>query len=172
MNTYKLCLSIFILCFASFFALTACKKQDEINPVKSEISYTEIDWDDLIPEEELLAYKDPAHSIMQSFGFNNIEANMVDSMNDQYIKIPGFIVTLEMQDNAITQFFLVPYFGACIHTPPPPKNQMLYVSTEPFILEDINAPVWVEGKINIEETNSDQMGTSGYTITADNIKLY
>ncbi|BCE00219.1 DUF3299 domain-containing protein [Marinicellulosiphila megalodicopiae] len=176
MNSNKYSLSIFILFFAGILALSACQKANINNVEQIELTYKEISWDDLLPEEEKQIQENTESaieaSIMQSFGFDIIEAKMVDELNNQYIKIPGFIVPLEMKDDAVTQFFLVPYYGACIHTPPPPKNQMLYITTQPFVLEDMDAPVWVEGKINVEETHSNSMGTSGYSIKADNIYLY
>ena len=53
-------------------------------------------------------------------------------LNDKDVRIPGFIVPLEYKESEIvTRFLLVPYFGACIHEPPPPPNQTIYVVYEP-----------------------------------------
>ncbi len=48
-------------------------------------------------------------------------------LNGSQVKIPGFVVPLEGDEEKITEFLLVPYFGACIHVPPPPPNQIIYV---------------------------------------------
>lgn len=41
-------------------------------------------------------------------------------LDNQDVRIPGFVVPLEGDAKKITAFLLVPYFGACIHVPPPP----------------------------------------------------
>ena len=60
---------------------------------------------------------------------NNAPTN--PAMNGVEVKIPGFIVPLEENKGEVTEFLLVPYFGACIHTPPPPANQILHVRPQP-----------------------------------------
>jgi hypothetical protein len=37
-------------------------------------------------------------------------------------RLPGYVVPLDTQPAGIKEFLLVPYFGACIHSPPPPAN--------------------------------------------------
>jgi hypothetical protein len=68
-------------------------------------------------------------------------------MNGQAIRIPGFIVPLEFSgDQMITEFFIVPFFGACIHVPPPPPNQIIHVKyPEGFKLEALYNPLWLSG---------------------------
>ena len=59
-----------------------------------------------------------------------VSTNIVPEMNGQAVRIPGFIVPLEFNDDEdVTQFFLVPFFGACIHVPPPPPNQIILVNS-------------------------------------------
>jgi hypothetical protein len=43
------------------------------------------------------------------------------------VRLPGYVVPLEYSQGAIREFLLVPYFGACIHSPPPPANQIVLV---------------------------------------------
>ena len=38
-------------------------------------------------------------------------------------RIPGYVVPLESSAAGHLEFLLVPYFGACIHTPPPPPTR-------------------------------------------------
>lgn len=72
------------------------------------------------------------------------------------IKIPGYLLPLEFEDNKVTEFLLVPYVGACIHTPPPPPNQIIHVNSEYGVYStDLYAPVWVEGIMKNESRESE-----------------
>ena len=53
--------------------------------------------------------------------------NVIPELDGQSIKIAGFVIPLEFENKRITQFFLVPFYGACIHVPPPPPNQIILV---------------------------------------------
>jgi len=79
-------------------------------------------------------------------------AKAIPEMDGRAVKIPGFVVPLELDDNLVTEFFLVPYFGACFHKPPPPPNQIIYITSEKGIeVNDIYAPIWVKGLIETEQ---------------------
>lgn len=78
------------------------------------------------------------------------------ALDGKVVKIPGFIVPLEDYEEEGAEFLLVPYFGACVHTPPPPPNQMVFVAMEggkrlKFGWWD---PVWMEGTLKIEHYDS------------------
>lgn len=90
--------------------------------------------------------------------------------NNKRIRIAGYIVPIEYDDNqVITEFFLVPYFGACIHVPPPPPNQLIYVKhPKGFTLPDLYTPFWVDGNVVIE-TQENELGLSAYSMR--NVKL-
>ena len=65
--------------------------------------------------------------------------------------MPGYLLPLEFDGTAVTEFLLVPYVGACIHTPPPPPNQIVHVHAEPgFETEELYMPVWVTGQMSTE----------------------
>jgi hypothetical protein len=72
------------------------------------------------------------------------------------VRIPGFLLPLEFDSDRITEFFLVPYVGACIHTPPPPPNQIVYVRSEQGYTPEggLYAPVWVNGLLKNERSES------------------
>jgi hypothetical protein len=88
-------------------------------------------------------------------------------------RIPGFVVPLKTtEDMRILEFFLVPYFGACIHVPPPPPNQLIHMKYEKgFKLEALYDPVWVEGTILIDRTEN-VIGTSSYSMAVESVYLY
>lgn len=94
--------------------------------------------------------------------FEEVEAeirrqeSMVDEKLDgQFIRLPGYALPLEYDGAAIQEFLLVPYVGACIHVPPPPQNQMVFVKlAEPFIITDLFTPVWITGRVKIQQTET------------------
>ena len=74
---------------------------------------------------------------------------LVDDLDGQEIRIAGYALPLEFSGTAITEFLLVPYIGACIHVPPPPANQIVYVQVaEGYESKGLYAPVWVTGRIS------------------------
>lgn len=99
--------------------------------------------------------------------------NIKADMNKKNIRIAGFIVPLEYDENQkITEFFLVPYFGACIHVPPPPPNQIIYVKySKGLTLDAIYDPFWIEGQL-ITEIIENELALSAYTLNASDIHTY
>ena len=70
------------------------------------------------------------------------------------VKIPGFAVPLEGDDGFeyVKEFLLVPTFGACIHVPPPPPNQVIHVILDKSVhFEKLLYAVWITGIIEIGE---------------------
>lgn len=100
-------------------------------------------------------------------------APVVPELHGLTVKLPGYIVPLTIDDNSrITEFLLVPYFGACIHVPPPPSNQIVYVQSEGGVaLGDMWQPYWIEGLLSVESFSSD-MGDTGYRAEAYSIYPY
>ncbi len=78
------------------------------------------------------------------------------ALDGKPVRIPGYLLPLEFVDGKITEFLLVPYVGACIHTPPPPPNQIVHVKTEDAYTSDgsLYTPVWVNGLIKTEQSQS------------------
>lgn len=93
--------------------------------------------------------------------------------NGRPIRIPGFIVPLEFDDHqTITTFFLVPFFGACIHMPPPPPNQIIYAEYEPGIrLEALYDPFWITGTLSTSLVENDT-ATAAYSMSVSIIEPY
>jgi len=137
----------------------------------------EISWDDLIPpgvpyadiigEGEINEATDTWRPI---FDENATKLNIL--LNGENIRLPGFIVPLEQGSEGVTEFVLVPYAGACIHTPPPPPNQLILVrAIDPWPTDNIWDPVWVEGKISTQLMTT-EVAETGYAMTADKIEAY
>ena len=95
------------------------------------------------------------------------------ALDGRTVQLPGFIVPLESDEGGlISEFLLVPYFGACIHVPPPPPNQLVYVTLEEaFNLVSLQQPYWIEGTLQVEEYSS-EVADSHYTMRAERISKY
>lgn len=152
-------------------------------------NYEEITWDKLMPADfnpytmyeqldfssyniQTLSDDDPeAQRLYADLMAIHEHTPMEPSVAGLEAKLPGFIVPLEMQDDRVTSFFLVPYYGACIHTPPPPPNQMVYVETDGIKLKSLEDPVWVSGKIELEKVSND-VGIAGYVMHTNLVESY
>jgi uncharacterized protein len=90
----------------------------------------------------------------------------------QNVRIPGFVVPLEDTKEGMTEFLLVPYFGACIHSPPPPANQIIHVLPKSPAkgLRSMDT-VWISGRIDTVRTDS-FMGAASYRIEAVDVSPY
>ena len=79
---------------------------------------------------------------------------------------------LEGSAELTTEFLLVPYFGACVHVPPPPSNQIVYVRFEKGIpLEDLYDAVWVVGKLSTSGWQGD-IASVGYTMAGEAVEIF
>ena len=156
------------------------------------------EWENLIPEDELAVLLNPPEYLDQ-IEENTIEDQLANNLqntakpelplNDYQqalvstntialldgviIRIPGFVVPLEINsEQVITSFFVVPYFGACIHLPPPAPNQMIYIDVKQGLkLNSIHDPVWVSGKLSTTLTEND-LATSAYSMEIYAIENY
>jgi hypothetical protein len=70
------------------------------------------------------------------------------------VRIAGYLLPLEFSETGDTDFLLVPYVGACVHVPPPPPNQIVFVRlAEKFIAKDLFTPVWVQGPLKTKQSS-------------------
>jgi hypothetical protein len=146
----------------------------------------EIEWDDLIPADfqpakllgdinlEELADDDPrAQEVMAKLKALWDQAPVREDMDGREVKLPGFIVPVEADERETTGFLLVPYYGACVHVPPPPANQTVYVVTETGkgASPELFDVVWVSGMMSVKRIEND-IAEAGYTIYASAIEPY
>ncbi len=142
-------------------------------------------WDDLLPKEwdPMAAFKgidldklddaDPrAMEALDKMRRAWDAAPVNPAIDGRDIRIPGFIVSLDGGPNELREFLLVPYFGACIHVPPPPANQIIHVLPDKPVkgVKNMEA-VWVSGRLSIGHTDS-PMGKSGYRMRAREVVKY
>ncbi|WP_327438993.1 DUF3299 domain-containing protein [Pseudomonas donghuensis] len=100
-------------------------------------------------------------------------APVVKALDGQQVKLPGYIVPLEVSEaGRTTEFLLVPYYGACIHVPPPPSNQIVHIFSEIGVkVEDLYQPYWIEGQMQVKATSS-ELADAGYQMEAEKIYVY
>lgn len=101
-------------------------------------------------------------------------APVVQALDGQEVKMPGYIVPLEMAEDGQTvrDFLLVPYYGACIHVPPPPSNQIVYVrGGQGAKVDELYQPFWITGKLRVKAVESD-LAEAGYQMQASRIEPY
>ena len=81
---------------------------------------------------------------------------VVGELEGQLVRLAGYALPLEFSDTGVTEFLLVPYIGACIHVPPPPPNQMVFVRlNQTFNADDLYTPVWVTGRMTVKPSNKE-----------------
>ena len=102
-----------------------------------------------------------------------VSTEINSELNGAMVRIPGFIVPLEFDDEqTVTQFFLVPYFGACLHMPPPPPNQIILVNSPQGVqLSALYDPFWVKGELRTTFQEND-MATSAYSMVMLDLEPY
>ena len=107
-------------------------------------------------------------------------ASIDPELDGKSIRMPGYVLPVKIEDGKVFEFMLVPYVGACVHTPPPPPNQLVYVkSSEGFSSDSLYTPVWVEGVMattaasyDLSYRDGDRDVEAGYLIDADAIEVY
>ncbi len=153
------------------------KKEEKPDPSKSyydealaELKADNIDVDGLLARREEITEKRRARGQTA-----NAE------LNGKNIRMPGYLLPLEFEDKKVTEFLLVPWVGACIHTPPPPPNQIVHVKlASGFDMGDnMFTPVWVNGVMKTERNNPELSFVDGkqnidvsYVMQAEEVGIY
>lgn len=147
-----------------------------------------VDWVDLMSQEDLDAILNAPQMSHDGYGWEEQLAanpeteayrqalksfNVNPDLVNKRIMLPGFIVPTAYNDERkVTEFFLVPFFGACIHLPPPPPNQIIHVSYERGLtLENFYDAHMVHGLLTAETVSHD-LGDSAYSMQAEGVSIY
>lgn len=160
--------------------------------------YQQIEWSDLIPDQDLQALLAPPQQLdtvaegdladqisselqlqlqedvpLSAYEQALISTRVKDDFDKRLVRIPGFVVPLQYNEQQrVTEFFLVPFFGACLHYPPPPPNQIVYsTSKEGFELETIMDAFWIEGQMSTQLVEND-MAVAAYSMRVDSVEPY
>lgn len=134
----------------------------------------ELKWTDLLPPGQLAPPQVVDHTRIPTFDDfpYNAVAETVPELEGQVVKLPGFVVPLDVAGDLVVSFLLVPYFGACIHQPPPPPNQIVYVEfAKPVELTSMYDPVWVTGTLGLDGHFSN-LAHAGYSMQGQAVEKY
>lgn len=95
------------------------------------------------------------------------------ALDRKTVAIPGFMVPLEDDADQVTEFLLVPFAGACIHVPPPPPNQMVFVKLRGGRKAAMSfiQPILVSGQLHVNTVQS-PYGDVSYAMDGDSVKPY
>jgi hypothetical protein len=97
-------------------------------------------------------------------------APVVAALDGKRVRIGGYVVSLDFDATKVKEFLLVPFVGACIHVPPPPANQIVYVKSESgFEVTGQFDPVWVTGVLKAT-TSHTGLAEAGYSLVAETVE--
>lgn len=139
-------------------------------------AYTDISWKDLLPEGQVaippmlqgLVDHDQMPLSRQQPESHGVRTDW----NGQVVRLPGFIVPIDYSGTGVTAFILVPFVGACVHVPPPPANQLVFVTTpEPYESSGLFEAVNVIGMFGVSSLST-QLADIAYALSADRIEPY
>lgn len=182
----KRCLLLFALLVPMLASASDYRVGDRLPAGKGAAKgFKEIMWDDLKPKgwDPMAAFKgidlnklqdnDPkAIDLLASVRKEWDKAPVEPALNGQRIRIPGFVVPLERKGDDVIEFLLVPYFGACVHVPPPPSNQVIHVvPAKPVKGMRTMETFWVSGTLSLQGGDSG-MGVYAYRIAAERVEPY
>ena len=153
------------------------------SPARS--AYQEITWDDLIPKDwdAMAALKginiarlrdgDPkAQEALDKLRAAWDAAPVVSTLENKRIRLAGFIVPLERKGDLVSELLLVPSFGACIHSPPPPANQTVHVVlNKPVAGLQTMDTFWINGTLKTARGESG-FGVFGYRLQGESMERY
>lgn len=171
-------------------------RSDELIPLNQPIiSYTpapakpgasnarELDWLELmssedrkrLEQEDLSVAHDGAESAFgqdmksrQAPGFAAVR-----TFDQQRVKIAGYFVPLEETDaGELVEILFVPYYGACIHVPPPPANQIIYAKLQkPMSETSMFDAYWLEGTL-VAKPHKNELAEVGYSMNDASLTLW
>ncbi len=181
-------LLLYTMTVTPVFSVTTNHSQAERPENKPE--YEEIFWGDLEkpdqraadvlkkyqPQLEEMQDGDPeAMALLEKIQAELYSLPVNPAMDGKKVMLAGYVAPLEVdnEDGMVKEFLLVPYFGACVHVPPPPLNQILLVMPQKgksIHMQDINEPVWVFGIISTENISTD-LAKVGYQMQNARVEL-
>ena len=151
------------------------KPQESVKPP----NVLQVDWEKLLPPNAAKPFNEPPPPVHGYLGESGPAAKQSGSsavnadLEGLTLRIPGFIVPLDVDATGqVVEFLLVPYYGACIHVPPPPPNQIIYVKpAKPILVKDVFNAYWITGRMHVEIRNT-QMASASYTMNASKVEAY
>ncbi|MDV0438261.1 DUF3299 domain-containing protein [Xanthomonas sacchari] len=139
--------------------------------------YRELDWSAMLPPAELKALENSDEAPVNHTGKRAMPQtgtyNTVAAVLARKVRLPGYVVPLDSDDaGRVREFLFVPYYGACIHVPPPPPNQIVHVRLDtPIDPPDMYSPFYLSGQLRAEILHGELAGTA-YTMEQAQLHPY
>lgn len=157
-------------------------EDDPSTPPPSSPAFLDLAWADLLPEGEIerIAQLQQMQALQTGFDHFGVEQmpqiqtfNTVDALDGERVRLGGYVLPFEFTGTReISRFLLVPYVGACIHVPPPPPNQLVYVTAEtPVEISGLWDPVYAEGIMRTTRQDN-ALGDTAYTMELISLSPY
>jgi len=161
-----------MICLSMIWVTTAATAADAVDVM----------WDDLQPprsgplrpppdpHEPKMSLPDPSNPL----GAANPANATVSALNGKRVRIPAYVVPLDGDNDSLSEMLLVPYFGACIHVPPPPPNQIIYINSDSALdisKLDLYDPVWATGVLKTEALEH-ELADVGYRMEIEKLTKY
>lgn len=138
----------------------------------------DLTWEQLLPPMEAGGHEVVRTGVVQHDQLQGSQPlapenlRLVTTWAGQRVRLPGYAVPIEFDGTKVTSFLLVPYLGACIHVPPPPPNQIVFVRTrEPIEIEEMFDAVYATGTFEADLTSTD-LAQVGYRIVDATVEFY
>ena len=136
----------------------------------------DLKWGDLRPKNEVvipnILQGIIEHDDAPLFSQQPPSSGVRSDWNGQIVRLAGFIVPIEHKGTGVVAFILVPYVGACVHVPPPPANQLVFVTTEtPYEADGLFEAVTVTGMFGASSIST-QLADIGYALSAEAIEPF
>ena len=182
--------SLIVVIGTSVFGGTAVSQDFQLNfkPENPE-EVLAVKWEDLMSQADLTAILNAPPVSHDGYGWDDkfsvdspVESafqralqsfDVNPEMLGKRIVLPGFIVpTAYNEERNVTEFFLVPFFGACIHVPPPPPNQIIHVTYEQGLqLDNMYDAYYILGELSSHVVRH-ELADSAYSLKAEHVEMY
>lgn len=137
--------------------------------------YADLDWTHMMPSEDIKLLEDAPPVVhvgnqrMKQIG----TLHTVAALDGHKVRLTGYVVPLESDaDGRMTEFFFVPFYGACIHVPPPPPNMLVHVRLSKGIdTPSLYDPLVLRGVLHTQQT-SNAMASSAYAVDGAALEPY
>lgn len=143
--------------------------------LRAEEKFIDLNWKDLLPGDDDVATAFQGiinHDDVPLSSEQPASSGVRSDWNGMVVRLPGYIVPIDQSADGVTAFLLVPFVGACVHVPPPPANQLVFVTSSiPYPSKGLFEAVNVTGMFGVSSMRA-QGAEIGYALSADRVEPF
>lgn len=143
--------------------------------LRAEEKFIDLKWKDLLPGDDDVATAFQGiinHDDVPLSSEQPASSGVRSDWNGMVVRLPGYIVPIDQSADGVTAFLLVPFVGACVHVPPPPANQLVFVTSSiPYPSKGLFEAVNVTGMFGVSSMRA-QGAEIGYALSADRVEPF